>query len=351
MLKDKVLFLGLGNCGCKIAKIFGDAGYATMYANGSEQDLKSLGNVKNIYRLDGFDGFGGHRDRAIACISENIDFINELKNIEQEIVFVVFGAGGSTGSGISTVAAEILIEANKTACMIPVLPYKNEPIIKHSNSHELFVELQDLEETGATLFLNNENSADKNNFDFINKNLFEALNMYLTDFSYGVLNNFDESERIEMLKEHGAFILSLNKPSTSTNDIIDSLKKDGIFAPVENNFLCGHIGIIHQGGNDSDIKVEQLVTEFGKPLNSFEGYNATNTLVAISGLSYPFDYIASLGKLAQNALNERKRGAKSVNKLKSLNLNLNSSFDVQNEKQEKTIKKKSKLDLIRELNK
>ena len=348
MLKDKVLFLGLGNCGCKISKIFGDAGYATMYANGSEQDLKLLGNVKNIFRLQGFDGFGGHRDRAIACISENIDFINELKDIEQEIIFVIFGAGGSTGSGISTVAAEILIEAKKTVCMIPVLPFKSEAIIKHTNTYESILELQDIEETGATLFLNNENSTDKDNFDFINKNLFGTLDMYLTDFSSGILNNFDESERIGMLKEHGAFVISLNKSYTSTKDIIDSLKKDGIFAPIQNNFLCGNIGVIHQGNNDSDIKMDQLVTEFGKPLNSFEGYNATNTLVAISGLSYPVDYIETIGKLAKKALNERKRDAKAVNRLQSLNLNLN---NIQNEKQDKPIKKKSKLDLIRELNK
>ena len=348
MLKNKVLFLGLGNCGCKIAKLFGDGGYATMYANGSEQDLKILGDVNNIYRLQGFDGFGGHRERAIDCIAKNIEFIDELKRIEQEIVFVVFGAGGSTGSGISTVAAEILIEAGKIVCLIPALPFKHEPIIKHTNAYELVVELQELEAIGATFFLNNESSTEKNDFNFINRSIFESLDMYLTNNSYGTLNNFDESERIEMLKEPGAFILSLNKAHTSTKDIIDSLKKDGIFAPVQNNFLCGHIGIIHQGKNDSDIKLEQLVTEFGKPLNIFEGYNATNTLVAISGLSYPFDYISFLGKLAQNALDERKRGAKSVNRLKSLSLNLN---DIQNEKQEKPIKKKSKLDLIRELNK
>ena len=60
-LKEKVRFLGLGNYGCKQVKIFFDMGYKTMFANGSEQDLKILGDVPNIYRLRGFDGFGGHR--------------------------------------------------------------------------------------------------------------------------------------------------------------------------------------------------------------------------------------------------------------------------------------------------
>jgi len=348
MLKNKVLFLGLGNCGCKISKIFGDKGYATMYVNGSEQDLKILGgSAENIYRLKGFDGFGGHRERAIDCISQNMEFIDELRNIKQEIIFVVFGAGGSTGSGISTVAAEILIKAKKIVCMVPVLPYKHEPIIKHTNSYEVVVELQELEDTGATFFINNESSTEKNDFCFINKNFFETLDMYLTNNSYGNLNNFDESERLEMLKEHGAFVMSLNKATTTEFDIVDSLKKDGIFAPVETNYLCGHIGIIHKGSNESDIKLEKLITEFGKPLNSFEGYNAIHTLVAVSGLSYPVTYIKTLGELAQKSLEERRRGARTVNKLKSLDL----SFDVQNEKQEKPIKKKSKLDLIKELNK
>ena len=41
-LKEKVRFLGLGNYGCKQTKIFFDMGYKTMFANGSEQDLKIL---------------------------------------------------------------------------------------------------------------------------------------------------------------------------------------------------------------------------------------------------------------------------------------------------------------------
>ena len=48
-LKEKVIFLGLGNYGCKQAKLFFDMGYKAIFANGSEQDLKILGNVPNIY--------------------------------------------------------------------------------------------------------------------------------------------------------------------------------------------------------------------------------------------------------------------------------------------------------------
>ena len=54
-IKKNTMIIGLGNCGCKITKLFADMGYSTMFANGSEQDLKVLGNMKNIYKLEGYD--------------------------------------------------------------------------------------------------------------------------------------------------------------------------------------------------------------------------------------------------------------------------------------------------------
>ena len=51
-IKKNTMIIGLGNCGCKITKLFADMVYSTMFANGSEQDLKVLGNMKGIYKLD-----------------------------------------------------------------------------------------------------------------------------------------------------------------------------------------------------------------------------------------------------------------------------------------------------------
>lgn len=47
-IKKNTMIIGLGNCGCKITKLFADMGYSTMFANGSEQDLKVLGNMKEF---------------------------------------------------------------------------------------------------------------------------------------------------------------------------------------------------------------------------------------------------------------------------------------------------------------
>ena len=68
-LKEKVLFIGLGNYGCKQGKAFFDMGYKIIFANKNKQDLKVLGNVPNIYRLNHFDGLGGHRELGIDLLT------------------------------------------------------------------------------------------------------------------------------------------------------------------------------------------------------------------------------------------------------------------------------------------
>ena len=81
-LKEKTMFLGLGCYGGKQAKEFiAGYNYKGSAANGSEQDLKALGNIPK-YQLLGFDGFGGHRERALECLSQNfefLDFVGEYK--------------------------------------------------------------------------------------------------------------------------------------------------------------------------------------------------------------------------------------------------------------------------------
>jgi len=105
-LKEKSRMLGLGCYGGKQVKEFMALGYKGEAANGSEQDLKALGDIPK-YQLQGFDGFGGHRERALDCLAQNSEFMDFVENIKEEIVFVFFGGGGSTGSGCATIVAEM----------------------------------------------------------------------------------------------------------------------------------------------------------------------------------------------------------------------------------------------------
>lgn len=300
-LKKQTIVIGLGNCGCKITKLFADMGYSTLFANGSEQDLKVLGNIKGIYKLNGYDGFGGHRDRAMECLSLNEEFTDALEHIQQRIVFLVYAAGGSTGSGLSSVCAQYINDVygdEKIICAVPVLPSEAEAINKHKNAYQAIAELMQLDFMGACFVLDN-NNCENNDLRWINKNFAALLNAFLTDDSWGEPNNFDESERLEMLSESGSMIISLCK------DGMGKLLDGNIFAPIQKDKVCGQIGIIHSGRNDVDI--DTLVAEVGKPLNISEGWGGKGTLIAVSGLSYPIDHVTRLGKLAVDGQRERQR--------------------------------------------
>lgn len=347
-LKNDVLFLGLGNCGCKQAKVFYEMGYKAMFANGSEQDLKILGDVPNIYWLKKFDGFGGHRERALDCLAENEEFVEALQSINEKIVFVLHSTAGSTGSGIAPYGEEVLTEITdeegnpkKIVCPVPTLPSFDEPIGKKKSAYKAMLDIQEMRDAlGATFFINNNSVKD---YDRINSNFAKILDSFLTNDSYGKLNNFDESEKIEMLRQSGATVLGLFGKEHDKAFMLERLTKNGIFAPIEINKICGDIAVVHSGSDDSDITVENVIAEFGKPFNIFEGYNNGNsTLICVNGLDYPVTHIKQLGELAQQAFNERNRNRKNAEKL--------SDLDFMKEETPKLVPEKktsTKLDMLR----
>ncbi len=335
-LKEKCRMLGLGCYGGKQAKEFIALGYKGDAANGSEQDLKALGDIPK-FRLEGFDGFGGHRERAEDCLVQNSEFVNFIENIKEEIVFVFFGGGGSTGSGCATIISEMLLGqdegTNRIVCPVIALPSQDEPIAKHRNAYQAVVELQELEGLGATFFINNDSGKD---YTSLNSTFTKFLDTFLTNDSYGELNNFDESERLEMLKDGGMMVISLMGAKDNQNLdqalLLQKLTKDGIFAPIESNKICENIAIIHAGRNNADIEKDSIIAEVGKPKNVFEGYNGRSTFVAVSGLDYPVSHVAKLGEMAKAAYEERQRERKHVSKLGSL--------DFMEEKESKAIPEK-----------
>jgi len=176
-------------------------------------------------------------------------------------------------------------------------------------------------------------------------NFASMLDEFLSNESYGRQNNFDESERLEMLKDSGAMVLSVTGDGTDSKIKLEKLTKSGIFAPIEDNYICENIGIIHSKNDKSDIDSEDVIAEVGKPDNVFEGFNGRKTIIAASGLDYPVSHVQKLGELAVKANAERIRNKKSTRaKLGSLEL---PEVEVTELKSEPVKKKTTKLDLLK----
>ena len=345
-LKEKVLFIGLGNYGCKQVKIFHDLGYKVMFANGSEQDLKVLGNVPNVYRLKKFDGLGGHRELGMDCMACNEEFVEALENIKEEIVFVISAAAGSTGSGTAPYVEGLVVnnDTDNIVCPVNALPSSDEPIAKHRNAYQAVQELMEIKDSlGAAFFINNDIDKD---YEYINNTFAELLDNFLTNNSYGALNNFDDSEKMEMLRDSGAMVLSLGKLGTKVPTMVEKITSKGIFAPIEDNKYCENIAVVHAGNDNKDIEVSSIIAEVGKSKNVFEGYNngERGSLIAVSGLDYPVSHVSKLGELASSAYEERLRNKRqSVQKLANLSF-MEESTPKQKVKDNKT---SSKLDALR----
>ena len=197
---------------------------------------------------------------------------------------------------------------------------------------------------GATFFIKNDVSED---YEYINATFTKMLDAFLSNESVGETNNFDTSEKKEMLRNSGAFVLSLFGSGKDPKQMLDKLTQDGIFAPIEEDKVCENIAIVHAGRDSRDITDSDVIAEVGKPGNVFEGFNGKQTVIAVSGLTYPVSYVSKLGELAQEAFKERQRNKKSsVKKLGAL-----SFMETEPEKPDiqNMPKKVSKLDMIKKM--
>ena len=198
-------------------------------------------------------------------------------------------------------------------------------------------------------FVNNEAYKD---LQKINAVLINMLDAFFTDTSSSSGSNFDDSEKMKMLKEHGAFVLAMlsdrnaENNKVTTQDMINALTAKNIFLPINNDGIVGNIGIINQKGNC--INEHEIVKSIGVPENIFIGNNGSVNLACASGLGFPTEYILKLGKSAKEEQKERLDRRKSLSILEDLEMD---SLEEPKEPEKKPVNKRRQisLDLLRDL--
>lgn len=315
MIKNEVFVVGIGLGGERVGYEFQQRNYPTYLINGSGQDNKTLSDAKDVLVLEGYDGLGGDRNLAFKALKNNKAILQKVIAIEKKVILLVATGGGTTGSGCITHLANILCEKcpDKIVCACLMMPRTDEPIKKRLNAYDTAKELMDIPEMGATIFINNE--ACESKLNTINYNLVNMLDAFFTDDSSSNVSNFDDSEKLKMLSDHGAFLISMlsdfkndvqnmNKAKkVSTQDMINALTAKNIFLPISNNGAVANIGIINQKENRLDEK--EIAKAVGTPENIFMGYNGSVNIVCVSGLDFPTEYILNMGKKAVDEQKQR----------------------------------------------
>ena len=297
MLKDKTTVIGIGLAGETVGLEFQIRNYTSYLMNGSTQDNQTLTGAKNVMVLEGYDGLAGDRSLALEALKKNVPILKKLSEIENQIVICIASGGGSTGSGTIPYICDIVSKPSNTVVAILLMPRPDEPIQKRLNAYNAAKELIDTESIGAIIFVDN---AAYPELKKVNAMLVNMLDAFLTDTSSSSGSNFDDSEKMKMLKEHGAFVLAMlsdNKNGKITSqDMVTVLTAKNIFLPINNDGVVGNIGIINQKGNKIDE--HELIKAIGVPENVFVGNNGRVNIACASGLGYPVEYITKLGKSA-----------------------------------------------------
>lgn len=350
MIKNEVAVIGLGLAGETVGYGMQQKNYPSYLINGSAQDNQTLPDAKNVMVLEGYDGLAGNRELAFEALKKNIHIIKKISEIEQKIIVCIASGGGTTGSGsISHLCNIISSNPDKIVIAVLLMPRTDESIQKRLNAYNAAKELMEIEEMGAIIFVDNESYSD---LQRINNVLINMLDAFFSDNSASCGSNFDDSEKMKMLKEHGAFVIAMlsdknaENHKVTTQDMINALTAKNIFLPINNDGIVGNIGIINQ--KDNRINEQEIVKAIGTPENIFIGSQGTVNITCASGLGFPVEYISKLGKTALEEQKERMSKRKSFSILDDLDMN----FAEQKEEVKKKPTNKRRqvsLDLLREL--
>ena len=239
MIKNNVAVVGLGLGGQSCAYEFQQRNYYSMLINGSAQDNKSVAGAKNVMVLEGYDGLAGDRTLAYEALKNNKEILKKIRGIEQKIILNIATGGGTTGSGSIPHICEIeCADPEKIVCAALLMPRPDEPIQKRINAYNVAKELMEIPEMGAIIFVNNASNTDLKK---INQRLVNMLDAFFTDESSSSGSNFDDSEKMKMLSDHGAFVIAMrsdNKTENnkiSTQEIVNALTAKNIFLPINND--------------------------------------------------------------------------------------------------------------------
>ena len=197
MIKNDVAVVEMGLGGTKVAYEFQKRNYKTYLINGSEQDNRTISGAKNILVLENYNGMAGDRNLAYDALTSNKSILKKISEIEEKIILLVATGGGTTGSGTIPYIAGLCTELpDKIVCAALMIPRADEAIQKRLNAYNAAKEIMEIEDLGATIFINNE--ADPN-LDKINYNFVNMMDAFFKDDSASSTSNFDDAEKIKML--------------------------------------------------------------------------------------------------------------------------------------------------------
>lgn len=229
MLKERVVFCGIGQGGGNIVRELEIRGCQCYYVNSSLDDLDTIDTDYNMkYHISKTKGMAKDIELAKEVIEsdENDDKIVESlykQYANASIYFFVYTAAGGTGGGMGNSIARRMKERfpDKTVNAISVKPHREEDMVMQYNANVCLEGIKKLLEDDyvTNIQILDNNKRDYNKKTSINKEYAELMDVILSYTSITTEGNLDEEELERLFKVKGVTVIS----KLNNQDFLDEL--------------------------------------------------------------------------------------------------------------------------------
>ena len=328
----KITVIGCGACGNGIcAEIQKDvfalegnkSNVSFIGINTSTEDLATV-DLDHKIHLNNSKGAACNRENGVQDLAESIEIIlPELQNyiIEDSIVFIATSLGGGTGSAITPHLASILLGLGFSVGIIAVLPSDNESLKIKDNSRQTFNEIEGLKPQLGSIFILDNNSADKQQINRTFASLFTSV-MCINNKSQD--GNMDLAE-IEACLTTPSFsiITKVSRKNGNTAKIVEILNDNNNIFAKRDDKVVSVIGISEAvSAKESNIDMTGLRKEIGIAPTEFHGYLSASeeNVIILSGLTMPYGRVDAMAESVDSEADIIQNAMKATTQVRTANV-------------------------------
>lgn len=328
----KITVIGCGACGNGIcAEIQKDvfslegnkSNVSFIGINTSTEDLATV-DLDHKIHLNNSKGAACNRENGVQDLAESIETIlPELQSyiVEDSIVFIATSLGGGTGSAITPHLASILLGFGFRVGIIAVLPSDNESLKIKDNSRQTFNEIEELKPQLGSIFILDNNSADKQQINRTFASLFTSV-MCINNKSQD--GNMDLAE-IEACLTTPSFsiITKVSRKNGNTAKIVEILNDNNNIFAKRDDKVVSVIGISEAvSAKESNIDMTGLRKEIGTAHTEFHGYLSASdeNVIILSGLTMPYGRVDAMAKSVDSEADIIQNAMKATTQVRTANV-------------------------------
>lgn len=328
----KITVIGCGACGngicAEIQKgVFAlegnKANVSFIGINTSTEDLATV-DLDHKIHLNNSKGAACNRENGVQDLAESIETIlPELQSyiVEDSIVFIATSLGGGTGSAITPHLASILLGFGFRVGIIAVLPSDNESLKIKDNSRQTFNEIEGLKPQLGSIFILDNNSADKQQINRTFASLFTSV-MCINNKSQD--GNMDLAE-IEACLTTPSFsiITKVSRKNGNTAKIVEILNDNNNIFAKRDDKVVSVIGISEAvSAKESNIDMTGLRKEIGIAPTEFHGYLSASeeNVIILSGLTMPYGRVDAMAESVDSEADIIQNAMKATTQVRTANV-------------------------------